>query len=68
MLAEPSSPFCKLVDSSRAGLEAMQAVRRVCRFSSGAHAFASTSFSNEVWRRYSRGRAVIASVKWVMAG
>lgn len=48
MPAEPSSPFCRLVDGSCAGLEAMQAVRRVCRFSSGAHAFASTSFSNEV--------------------
>jgi hypothetical protein len=48
VLAEGSSVFCKVVDAARAGLEATQAVRRVRRFSSGAHAFASTSFNNEV--------------------
>ena len=68
-----ASSASSLMPGSRPGFGAggrilAHALRRFCRFSSGSHDFASTSFRREMWRLNSCGRAFIASVKCVMAG
>ena len=66
-LITPSTIGAGLGGNGRA-TDSEDVFRSCSRFSSSAHAFASTSFSSELCRRNSRGRAVTASVKWCSAG